>query len=148
MEKATQTAVFITSLLLANGYALAAESSQGSVPVDKTTNSAPTSSSTNQMEEQDLSDKEMQASEKGAATETIRMGFKRLDANDDSAITLEEASVQPPLNTEFKTLDQNGDQKLDMKEYAQFVDASSESILTEQNKPSAAGTPKAGTPAR
>lgn len=141
MKKAIQTAFLTTSLLMTSGYALAAESSQGSVPINKSTT---TSSSSNQMKDQDLSDKEMEASESGAGTQTIRMGFKRLDANDDSAITLDEASMQPPLNTQFKTLDKNGDQKLDMKEYAQFVEASGESILTDQNKPSASGTPKSG----
>lgn len=138
MNKATQTVLLATSLLMASGYTFAAESSQTAVPINKATTS---SSSTNQMEEQDLSDTDMKASARGSDTDTIRMGFKRLDANDDSAITLEEASVQPPLDTKFKTLDKNGDQKLDMNEYAQFVEVSSESILTEKNKPSAGNTP-------
>jgi len=102
--------------------------------------------SQNKLEEQDLSDKQMQASQSGADTEIIRMGFKRLDANDDGAITSDEASLQPPLDTQFKTVDKNNDNKIDAGEFAQFTEAHGERLQTEQDKQrSKAGGPKADT---
>ena len=131
MKNATSTAVLAAAILASSGITVAGDrDSSAAAPIDKTT----TAESPNKLQEQDLSDKDMQTSQSGADTKIIQMGFKRLDSNDDSFITSDEASMQPPLDTQFKTVDKNGDQKLDMNEFARFTEANGESMQTEQDK--------------
>ncbi len=93
-------------------------------------------SSVNQLQEQQLSPGDAASSESGKDTETIRMGFKRLDADDDGTISMSEARGQIQLIADFKRVDVNGDQKVNMEEYAQFAEANSDTILNqERNAP-------------
>lgn len=129
--KYVTTATILAALLTTSGVSVGGErDGSASSPSDKTTSAE----SPNKLGEQDLSDKDMQSSQSGADTKIIQMGFKRLDANDDSFITSDEASMQPPLDTQFKTVDKNNDQKLDMDEFARFTEANGSSLQTEQDK--------------
>lgn len=129
--KYVTSATVLAALLTTSGVSVAGErDSSTAAPIDKTTSAE----SPNKLGEQDLSDKDMQSSQSGADTKIIQMGFKRLDANDDSFITSDEASMQPPLDTQFKTVDKNNDQKLDMDEFARFTEANGDSLQTEQDK--------------
>lgn len=131
MNNVTSTAVLTAALLATAGISQAADrDTSGAGAINQTT----TAESPNKLQEQDLSDKDMRSSQSGADTKIIQMGFKRLDANDDSFITSDEASMQPPLDTQFKTVDKNGDQKIDMNEFARFTEANGESLQTEQDK--------------
>lgn len=124
MKKLNVTAIFITCLMASSGIAVADERIVSPPsPADASQDTSP--GTTNKLEDQDLSDKAMRDSQKGARTEIIRMGFKRLDSNDDGSITSDEASLQPPLNTEFKIVDRNRDNKLDMSEFARFAEENS-----------------------
>jgi len=88
--------------------------------------------STNKMQEQQLSPGDEASSHSGKDTETIRMGFKRLDADDDGTISMSEARGQIQLIADFKSVDVNGDQKVNMEEYAQFAEANSDTILNQE----------------
>lgn len=139
MKNVKSTGILATLLLATSGIAIAAERNTPSVaPVDSSQETAPATS--NKLGDQDLSDKAIRESQSGADTKIIRMGFKRLDSNDDGSITSDEASMQPPLNTQFKTVDKNSDNKIDMQEFARFAEANGESIQNDQEK-----TPKGNT---
>lgn len=135
MKNVNSTGILATLLLATSGIAMAAERSTPSLaPTDSSQETAPATS--NKLGDQDLSDKAMRESQSGADTKIIRMGFKRLDANDDGSITSDEASMQPPLNTQFKTVDKNGDSKIDMSEFARFAEANGESLQNDKEKSS------------
>ena len=139
MNNVNSTGILATILLATSGLAIAAERNMPSVaPTDSSQETAPATS--NKLIDQDLSDKAMRESQSGADTKIIRMGFKRLDSNDDGSITSDEASIQPPLNTQFKTVDKNNDSKIDMNEYARFAEANGESLQNNQEQ-----TPKGNT---
>lgn len=130
MKHLKATAIFITSLMTSIGMAGADERSVTPPnPGDASQETSP--GTTNKLEGQDLSDKAMRDSQKGANTEIIRTGFKRLDSNDDGSITSDEASLQPPLNTQFKIVDKNSDNKLDMSEFARFAEENSQFLQNE-----------------
>lgn len=131
MKNTALTAFLAATLALTSGITIAENRDNSSgASGDKATSEdkATNEGSSNKLMDQDLSDKDMKSSESGGDTKTIRMGFKRLDANDDSFITSDEASLQPPLNTQFKTVDKNSDQKLDMAEFASYMEANTKSI--------------------
>ena len=130
MKNTALTAVLAATLVLTSGITTAEnrDNSAAGPSSEKATNEG----STNKVLDQDLSDKDMKSSQSGGDTKIIRMGFKRLDANDDSFITADEASLQPPLNTQFKTVDKNSDQKLDMEEFASYMETNSKTIQNEK----------------
>lgn len=147
--KQLKTAIFVSAALAGvNGVVFAADDPNIQSAEPPNVVKGPVAPSQNKLEKQDLSDKQMQASESGADTEIIRMGFKRLDANDDGAITSDEASLQPPLDTQFNTVDKNQDKKIDVGEFAQFTETHGEWLQTEQDQERAkSGAPK-GDPSR
>lgn len=128
MKNVTSTTVLALTLLATSGITVAGDRETSfAATIDKLI----IAESPNKVLDQDLSDKDMKSSQSGEDTKPIRMGFKRLDANDDSFISAEEASLQPPLNMQFKTVDKNGDQKLDMDEFARFMETDNKAIRTE-----------------
>lgn len=140
MKIAASSVMLAVSLTATTGLSLAAEQNiQTGKPVNVIEGTE--AASENKVHGQDLSDKDMKASKRGEDTKVIRMGFKRLDANDDGSITSDEASLQPPLNTQFKTADKNGDNKIDMGEFAQFSALSGGGLQTEQNEMSPKNNP-------
>lgn len=126
MKNGTSIGILAT-ILLTSGVVFAADQ-------NTTSPEGASSTSPNNVGDQDLSDKAMRESQSGADTKIIRMGFKRLDSNDDGSITSDEASMQPPLNTQFKTVDKNSDSKIDMNEYARFAEANGDSLQNDQQR--------------
>lgn len=88
--------------------------------------------SMNKTHDQPLSDDDIKGSQSGTDTKVIRMGFQRLDADDDGTISMEEAAKQSTLLTEFKTVDKNQDSKLSLEEFAKFAEANSDTIQNEE----------------
>ena len=90
------------------------------------------SGSTNAMQLQSLPS---EAAASGRDTHAVKMGFKRLDSDDDGYISQTEAQPQDELTAHFDSVDNNGDKRLDEAEFAKFAQTQSKSILNSDQGP-------------